>query len=75
MAEDHNRAVVRRVVEEIWNQGRLEVADDVFAPEYVNHDGLIIDLIRGPEAIKLSVALYRVAFPNLEITVEAANLL
>src|SRR5690348_11930832 len=70
MADELNRAVVRRVVEEIWNRGQLEVADEVFAPAYVNHDGLITDLVRGPEAIKISVALYRLAFPNLEITID-----
>ncbi len=63
-------AVVRRVVEAIWNRGELAVADEVFAADYVNHDGLIPDLVRGPEAIKLSVALYRAAFPHLQITVE-----
>ena len=70
MSAQHNMAVVRRAVEAIWNQGELEVADELFAPDYVNHDGLIPDLVRGPEAIKMSVALYRTAFPDLHITVE-----
>ena len=63
--------VVRRAVEEIWNQGDLGLADMLFAPAYVNHGGLIPDLVRGPEAIKASVALYRAAFPGFQITVEA----
>ncbi|MGH2457781.1 MAG: ester cyclase [Chloroflexota bacterium] len=65
---EHNAAVVQRVVGEIWNRGELGVADDLFASDYVNHYGLIADLVRGPEAIKVSVALYRAAFPNLQIT-------
>jgi predicted ester cyclase len=69
-AGSHNMAVVRRAIEEIWNQGRLEVADELFAPDYVNHEGLIPDLIDGPEAIKLSVALYRAAFPDFYLTVD-----
>jgi len=40
------------------------VADEVFSPDYTNHGGLIPDLVRGPEAIKISVALYRIAFPT-----------
>src|SRR5689334_23195625 len=65
-----NRALVRRAVEEIWNQGDLALADVLFAPGYVNHGGLIPDLVRGPEAITSSVALYRTAFPAFYITLE-----
>jgi predicted SnoaL-like aldol condensation-catalyzing enzyme len=70
MAEAHNAALVRRAVEEIWNQGRLDVADVLFATDYINHAGLIPDLVRGPEAIKISVAFYRTAFPELHITID-----
>ena len=64
-----NARLVRQVIEEIWNGGDLELADQVFAPDYVNHGGLIPDLVRGPEAIKLSVALYRLAFPAFRVAV------
>src|SRR5688500_6322882 len=66
----NNEALVRRAIEAIWNRGELGVADDLFAHDYVNHDGLIPDLVRGPEAIKISVAFYRIAFPDFYITVE-----
>ena len=65
MAEAQNAALVRRAVEEIWNRGQLDLADVLFAADYVNHAGLIPDLVRGPEAIKISVAFYRTAFPQL----------
>ncbi|HVC32937.1 MAG TPA: ester cyclase [Chloroflexota bacterium] len=65
---EHNAAIVQRVVEEIWNGGELGLADDLVASDYVNHYGLISDLVRGPEAIKVSVALYRAAFPDFQIT-------
>jgi len=68
---ERGTGVVRRAVEEIWNQGDLGLADLLFAPTYVNHGGLIPDVVRGPEAIKVSVALYRTAFPGFHITVEA----
>ena len=70
-AAERRAHVVRRAVEEIWNQGDLGLADVLFAPGYVNHGGLIPDLVCGPEAIKASVALYRAAFPGFYITVEA----
>jgi hypothetical protein len=70
MRAKQHQALLRRAVEAIWNQGELDVADVLFATTYVNHNGLIPDAVRGPEAIKLSVALYRTAFPDLRITVE-----
>ena len=70
MAGMQNMAQVRRAITDIWNTGDLAVADVLFTTDYVNHDGLIPDVVRGPEAIKFSVALYRVAFPDLRISVE-----
>jgi len=71
MAERRNGISVRQVIAEIWTLGHLEAADLLFAPTYVNHGGLVPDLVRGPEAIKISVALYRSAFPTLQITIES----
>lgn len=71
MVDTATAALVRRTVTDIWNRGELAVADEIFASDYVNHAGLITDLVRGPEAIKASVAFYRMAFPNLQITIDA----
>jgi hypothetical protein len=73
MLASANEAMVRRAIESIWNRGDLDVADELFAPEYVNHYGLIVDLILGPEAIKISAALHRLAFPGLHVRVEALD--
>jgi hypothetical protein len=70
MSARDDEALVRRAVEAIWNRCELDVADELFAPDYVNHDGIIPDLIHGPEAIKISVVLYRRAFPDLHLTVD-----
>ena len=69
MATEQNRRLVRQAIEEIWNGGHLELADRVFSPDYVNHGGLIPDLVHGPEAIKVSVVLYRKAFPQFRLAV------
>lgn len=70
LGEDSNTDLVRRVIEEIWNLGNLHLADALFTASYINHGGLIPDLVRGPEAIKISVVLYRTAFPDLHVTME-----
>ncbi len=71
MTEVHNAALVRRAVEEIWNRGQLDLADVLFATDYINHAGLIPDFVLGPEAIKISVAFYRIAFPTFQISIDA----
>ena len=71
MVTEHERVAARvcRAIEAICNRGELAVADDLFTPDYVNHGGLIPDLVRGPEAIKVAVALYHAAFPDLHVAV------
>lgn len=69
MADRESTTLVRRAVEEIWNRGELAVADELFASDYINHFGLIPNLVCGPEAIKISVALYRMAFSDFQITI------
>jgi hypothetical protein len=70
MSSSNNEQLVRRAVEAIWNLGDLDLADELFAPDYVNHHGLIADVVLGPEAIKISAALHRLAFPDLCVVVE-----
>lgn len=67
---DAGTTLIRRVFDEICNDGRLEVADELFASDYVNHGGLIADLVRGPEAVKVSIALHRHAFPGTTFDIE-----
>ena len=54
MSASATETLVRRAVEAIWNRGDLDVADELFAPGFVNHNGLITDLVSGSEAIKIS---------------------
>jgi hypothetical protein len=70
MSASANEAVVRLAIDAIWNRGDLDVADELFSPGYVNVGSQIGDLIAGPESIKLSAAFYRLAFPDLHVTVE-----
>jgi len=66
-------ALVQQVIDEIWNAGCIELADELFAANYVNHGGLVPDLVEGPEGIKIGVALYRAAFPDLHISVDSLS--
>jgi len=72
-AYDKDAALVRRVVEEVWNAGDIDLADKLFSTTYVNHGGLIPDLVTGPEGVRFSVALYRAAFPDLHVRVDSLS--
>jgi serine phosphatase RsbU (regulator of sigma subunit) len=67
--EEENKAIFRRYIEEVWNQGNLEVADVIF-DRYVSHqpDGSTFE--RGPEDVKRFVGEFRSAFPDLRIDID-----
>jgi steroid delta-isomerase-like uncharacterized protein len=69
MSEEH-RALARRVVEEIYNSGDLDVADEIYAPDCILHDPSLPENLRGPEGIKHYAGMYRNAFPDLRVTIE-----
>lgn len=71
MATGHEPSTTRicRAIEAICNRGYFAAADALFTDDYVNHGGLIPDLVRGPEAIKVAIALYRAAFPDVHVSV------
>jgi steroid delta-isomerase-like uncharacterized protein len=70
MSAEENKALARRVLEEMFNEGNLDLADEVFAPDYVNHDPAMPEDIRGPEGFKEYVGAYRTAFPDLHLQIE-----
>ena len=35
--QGRNKALARRVFEEIFNQGKYDVANEIYAPNFVNH--------------------------------------
>jgi steroid delta-isomerase-like uncharacterized protein len=67
---EQNKAIVRRAFNELFTEGDLDVADEVFAPDYVGHDPALTYDMHGPEQFKQFVLMYRIAFPDLELTVE-----
>jgi steroid delta-isomerase-like uncharacterized protein len=67
---EENKTVVRRFLEEIFTAGNLELVDELFAPDYVLHDPVLPDEVRGPEGMKRYVSMYRAAYPDTHFTIE-----
>jgi predicted SnoaL-like aldol condensation-catalyzing enzyme len=65
-----NTAIARRWSDELWSQGKLEVADEIVAPNYVRHDPGDPFLAIGPADVKRLVSMLRAMLPDLTIEVE-----
>ena len=70
MSAEEDKALARRVIEELFNRGNLEAADELIAPDYILHDPASPEEVRGPEGFKRFVGVFRTAFPNLHVTIE-----
>lgn len=57
-----------RLFEELWQEGRMEAADQLVSPDYVADAPGKADL-RGPEGLKELVRDYRSGFPDLVVAV------
>lgn len=68
MSAEENKAIGRRVFEEIWSQGKLELADELLDADFVGHAGP--DETRGLEGVKRFMSNFRSAFPDLQVTIE-----
>jgi hypothetical protein len=69
MSVEANKVIVRRMFEEIFNQGTLALVDTWVAATFVNH-AAPAEMLSGPESLKGHVVLLRTAFPDLHFTVE-----
>ena len=65
-----NKALVRRCFKEIWSKGKLAVIDQIVAPNYTNHDPAGPMPEPGREGLKKHVTAYRIAFPDLTLTID-----
>ena len=66
--EEANERIVRRLVEEVVNRGATERLPHLVDPDHVGHD--ILGDHYGPEGVRIDVAEFRAAFPDLRVTIE-----
>ena len=59
MSTEESKAFARHQIEELWNKGNLDAADEFFTSEFVGHDPASPEEIRGPEGFKQNVAAVR----------------
>src|SRR2546429_9053388 len=69
MTTQDNKALVRRVFEEIWNRGNLKALDELFAPEHVGYDNKT-GPVHGLEGAKQFFSTWLAAFPDAQFHIE-----
>ena len=67
---EQNKALAARIPLEAFNQGKLEVIDEVIADNHIDHAVLPPGLPPGKEGLKLLAKGLRSAFPDLKITID-----
>ena len=59
--------MVRRFIEEVWNRGNLDVADEIFHPEASSPSAPMLP--RGPEAVRMLAGMFRSAMPDYHMEI------
>lgn len=74
MTIESNKAVVARFYAEMWNGRRVEIVEEIFAPECVTHQmrsgAEVAAVPRGAEEMRAHVAAWLASFPDLRFEVE-----
>lgn len=69
MSTEDNKALVRRAIEEVWNQGNVALADELYAPNVRFQNPGVAD-VRTLEDFKRLVTALRSPFPDGHMTIE-----
>jgi steroid delta-isomerase-like uncharacterized protein len=54
----------------VFEQGNIDLLDELLAPDYVNHTPATPDLPTGPEGVKGVVSMFRSGMPDLKVVIE-----
>ena len=69
MSTEENKAIVRRMTEEFYNQGNVESAERFFADTYMHHDPASPQ-VRDREGLKAVLRSFLSGCPDLHITID-----
>lgn len=68
VTQENNKAVVRRLVEEVLGLGKMSLLDTLIADRHVSHFG--IGDHYEIEGLRIHIDAYRVAMPNLTVRID-----
>lgn len=65
---DQNKAIARKLLDEVYSQGKLEVLNDIVTPDCRLHDPVFPSLEPGLNGLKKHIAMIRKGFPDLRFS-------
>ena len=69
MSAEQNKSIVRRWVEEGWNKRNTALIDELFTPNFYQHE-TGPETVNSSETLKPFVTGYLSAFPDLQFTID-----
>jgi predicted SnoaL-like aldol condensation-catalyzing enzyme len=63
---------LRRFVDLVWNEGRLERVGEFVAADYLGHDHTQRPVVDGPAGVREHVGRWRARYPDLHVRLEDA---
>jgi steroid delta-isomerase-like uncharacterized protein len=65
-----NKALIRRLYEEVWNHRKFEVINEIVSPSHALQAPNVSGSAVGPEAYKRQITLFLAGYPDLRFTIE-----
>jgi steroid delta-isomerase-like uncharacterized protein len=70
MSTEQNKALFRRMVEEVFNRGNIDLVDEFLAPDFIEREELPPGVPPGREGVKQLTSMLRSAFPDFKATID-----
>src|SRR5436190_14118876 len=70
MPTEENKAIVRRYVQEVVNEGKIELVDSLFSTDLAFHLPHLHGPLRGREIFKQLIGQTRIVFPDMRMDIE-----
>lgn len=70
MSTEQNKQVVQRLIEEVINQRKIDVIEELFTPDFVEHEAVPPGVPPGRDGLKAMFGMVHSAFPDFKATVE-----
>jgi steroid delta-isomerase-like uncharacterized protein len=67
---EDNKQIVRRFIQEVLNEGNLDTARELLAPDFTLHHPMLPEPAHGPEGYKQAIDWFDTVFPDFQTEIE-----
>lgn len=68
MSVQQNKIIMYRLLDEVWNKGKMDVVDELFSADHTSPSAPFLP--PGPEGTKIIVNMFRKAMPDYHLKVD-----